>query len=65
LFFARSLSAKTKSIAAASSTVAAAAKTTMSGLSDDEINAVKAWLVSKASADVSFTVSILMARFAI
>jgi hypothetical protein len=60
LFFARSPSAKTKSIAAAPSTVAAAAKTTMADLHDDEEKALKARLVSKASADVSSAVSILI-----
>jgi hypothetical protein len=61
LFFARSLSAKTKSIAAAPSTVAAAAKTTMADLPDDEEKALKARLVAKATTDVSCDVSILMA----
>jgi hypothetical protein len=61
LFFARSLCAKTKFIAAASSTVAAAAKTTMADLPDDEEKALKARLVAKATTDVSSAVSILMA----
>jgi hypothetical protein len=65
LFFARSHSAKTKSIAAAPSTVAAAAKTTMADLPDDEEKALKARLVAEATVDVSITVSILIVWFAI
>jgi hypothetical protein len=61
LFFARSPSAKTKSIAAAPSTVAAVAKTIMADLPDDEEKALKARLVAKATTDASCDVSILMA----